>query len=70
MTELEALGAVWAVNHFRPYLYGHICTDHEVLSKVFTQHPTSLREVGKMEVGTAGGGLAHPLLSWQEKCKY
>ena len=33
-TELEALGVVWAVKHFRPYLYGHRCevyTDHSAL---------------------------------------
>ena len=34
VTELEALGVVWATKHFRPYLYGHTCnlyTDHEAL---------------------------------------
>lgn len=31
-TELEALAIIWAVKHFRPYLYGHTCqlfTDHK-----------------------------------------
>lgn len=35
ISELEALGVVWAVKHFRHYLYGHPCTvytDHEVLN--------------------------------------
>ena len=34
VSEMEALGVVWAVKHFRPYLYGHRCeviTDHEAL---------------------------------------
>ena len=34
ITELEGLGVVWALKHFRPYLYGHHCdvyTDHQAL---------------------------------------
>ncbi len=34
ITELEGLGVIWAVKHFRPYLYGHTChvfMDHEAL---------------------------------------
>ena len=42
--ELEALGIVWAVKHFRPYLYGHKClviTDHEALKPLLnTPHPS------------------------------
>ena len=37
VTELEALGVVWAVIHFRSYLYGHRCdvyTDHEALKSL------------------------------------
>ena len=37
VTELEALGVVWAAKHFRPYLYGHHCdvyTDHEALKSL------------------------------------
>ena len=70
MTELEALGAVWAVKHFRPYLYGHSChlyTDHDALKSLLnTPHSTSLREISKMGIGTAGGGHTHPLLPRQE----
>ena len=37
ITELEGLGVVWAVKHFRPYLFGHQCTvytDHEALKSL------------------------------------
>lgn len=37
ITELEALGVVWAVKHFRPYIYGHHCrviTDHQALKSL------------------------------------
>ena len=37
VTELEALGVVWAVKHFRNYLYGHRCdvfTDHQALKSL------------------------------------
>ena len=37
ISELEALGVVWAVKHFRHYLYGHHCTvftDHEALKSL------------------------------------
>ena len=37
ISELEALGVVWAVKHYRHYLYGHRCTvftDHEALKSL------------------------------------
>ena len=37
ISELEALGVVWAVKHYRHYLYGHHCTvftDHEALKSL------------------------------------
>ena len=37
VSELEALGVVWAVKHFRHYVYGHQCTvytDHEALKSL------------------------------------
>ena len=37
VTELEGLGVVWAVKHFRSYLYGHQCdiyTGHEALKSL------------------------------------
>ena len=43
-TEMEALGVVWAVRHFRQYLYGHRChvhTDHEALKSLLNSpHPS------------------------------
>ena len=44
VSELEALAVVWAVKHFRVYLYGHKCkvfTDHEaLLSLLNAPHPS------------------------------
>ena len=44
VTELEALGVVWAVRHFRHYLFGQRCnvfTDHEALKALLnTPHPS------------------------------
>ena len=44
ISELEGLGVVWAVKHFRCYLYGHHCTvltDHEALKSLLrTPHPS------------------------------
>ncbi len=55
VTEMEALGVVWAIKHFRQYLYGHHChvhTDHEALKSLLNSpHPS-----GKL----ARWGLAIP----------
>ena len=44
ISEMEALAVVWAVKHFRIYLYGHKChvfTDHEALKSLLnTPHPS------------------------------
>ena len=44
VTELEALGVVWAVKHFRSYLIDHKCvifTDHAPLrSMLGEKHPS------------------------------
>ena len=37
VAELEGLGVVWTIKHFRPYFYGHNCdvfTDHETLKAI------------------------------------
>lgn len=44
ITELEGLGVVWAVRHFRPYLYGHRCevfTDHSALTSLLNTPQSS-----------------------------
>ena len=44
ISELEGLGVVWGVKHFRHYLYGYRCTvftDHEALKSLLnTLHPS------------------------------
>ena len=43
-TEMEALGVVWAIRHFRQYVYGqcrHVHTDHEALKSLLNNpHPS------------------------------
>ena len=50
ISELEGLGVVWVVKHFRHYLYGHKChvyTDHEALKALInTPHPSGNLLVG------------------------
>ena len=44
ISEMEALAVVWAVKHFRSYIYGHHCdvyTDHSALKALLnTPHPS------------------------------
>ena len=45
ITELETLGLVWAVKHFRAYILGHHCvvlTDHAACTSLLnTPHPSA-----------------------------
>ena len=37
VVELEGVGVVWTIKHFRPYFYGHNCdvfTNHETLKAI------------------------------------
>ena len=64
-TELEALGVVWAVKHFRHYLYGHHChvfTDHEPLKSLLNT-PPSIWQISSLGFSAAGGGHSHSLSS-------
>jgi len=48
ITDLEALGLVWALKHFRPYLLGYHCvayTNHSPLRAMFTAKHLSGRWV-------------------------
>ena len=61
VTELEALGVVWAIQHFRPYLYGNACkvyTDHESLKSLLkTLYPSrKFSSLGTYHQGIIGFG--------------
>ena len=49
ISEMEGLGVVWAVKHFRHYIYGHHCTvytDHEAL-KALLNTPQPSRKLAR-----------------------
>ena len=60
---MEALGVVWAVQQYRPHLYGHYCTvfmDHEALRSLMnTPHPS--KKLARVRVGPTGACPAHPI---------
>ena len=68
-TELEALGVVWAVRHFRQYLYGHNChvfTDHEALKSLLNSpHPSG--KLARWGLSIQELDLHIPLSPWSEE---
>ena len=63
----ESLGVVWAIKHFRPYLYGHSCdvyTDHEALMALLN----TPYKVGKEGYGTERTGSPYPQSTRNEEC--
>ena len=58
MTEMEALGVVWAVRHCM--VTTDVFTDHEALKSLLnTPHP--FRQISKVGTGTARNGFGYPL---------
>ena len=52
--ELEGLGVVWAVKHFRHYIYGTVYTHHEALKSFLnTSHPSGKLARWGMELDLA-----------------
>lgn len=72
ITELEGLGMVWAVKHFRLYLYGHTCevfTDHSALTSLLnTPQPSGKLARWGMAIQVAGG-LPYPRPNCCHCCK-
>ena len=58
ISELEGLGVVWSIKHFRHYLYGHHCTDI-LKSLLHTPHPSGKLARWEMGFRTTGTWLIH-----------
>ena len=61
VTELETLGVVWAIHHFRAYLYGHnitAVTDHSAI-KAILDKPNSSPKHARWWLKVFGSGISH-----------
>ena len=61
ITELETLGVVWAIQHFRAYLYGHnvtVFTDHSAV-KAILDKPNSSPKHARWWLKVFGSGISH-----------
>ena len=61
ITELETLGVVWAIHHFRAYLYGHnvtVFTDHSAV-KAILDKPNSSPKHARWWLKVFGSGVSH-----------
>ena len=61
VTELETLAVVWAVQHFRAYLYGHnvtVITDHSAVKSILDK-PSSNGKHARWWLKIFGSGVGH-----------
>ena len=59
VTELETLAVVWAVQHFRAYLYGHnvtVITDHSAVKSILDK-PSSNGKHARWWLKIFGSGM-------------
>ena len=69
ISEMEGLGVLWAVEHFRHFLYGHKCdvyTDHKALKLLINTPHIQIGEVGARPTGVRPGD---PLPTREEEFK-
>ena len=64
ITELEGLGVVWVVKHFR---FMVIPVNQPLSTDMTTQHPSALREVGTMGNGYPGARLEDSSSFWAKQ---
>ena len=61
VTKLETLGVVWAIHHFRAYLYGNnvtVVTDHSAI-KAILDKPNSSPKHARWWLKVFGSGISH-----------
>ena len=67
VTELETLGVVWAVQHFRAYLYGHyvtVITDHSAVKSIIGK-PSSNGKHAWWWLKIFGSGVGHLKITYR-----